>query len=1356
MKGSLVSSERIPLSGTLKQKFIDASGNAFFWDITILGLRGEGGSCLCYDVEVNKGPMNCQRMILKQFYPELAGANEISASLEGAELKIPYLEQRPDIQRMADRFEEAFLLQNKLASELDCIVKPSVNYFQGMTKLALYEANTGMSLDRFMEAEPENLLEMLEAIAETAESLHQVHEAGYLHMDVKPENVLWNNGRAKLFDFDAAINRGDRTSVEVIAHDGRSERAQTLAPELRTQGDKRPFLTPKVDIYSLGCILFAYIMKYYPTDQECFEPKTFKDAFHNALHDTYDATFELRHQEELHKIVSKCIHFERPERYETAKEMADALKSLSKKIRAYQKRRYQQADNNILSAYVLDEFPAYKYKYKEGDYYHIDIALVGNAEIQDAFLRNVFSCVQMIDTKLSIRVYRQGAEAYLKQLVEVCPQLVDTAYLYLNQDENRYLDIPLNQRITKEPLAYLYFYENSLEKDTLMKCMCPTTSYFVVADSSVKKNKMIARELIGYLEQGEGKRSFVGYGRRGNGGYSVETDLKSSRKNIHVQAFCCDANMTKREKLFKTEIYQKALAIHTFYTKNWAEKMEKQQIKADFEQRDGQGNFYNLKSSLRSALSISYKYDACGIPMNLDNAKVFYEKVVMQNTPKSKELYEKVMYLEHQSWMCFFIMEGYRCPTDHELEQYFFRDGNDHRNKKKKLHPCICGSYFDVKKNLKNLSHAQWNSNAVNQDMAYDELDRMSLKLHRLAEERSQSLNLSKDFQELEMQLKQSGINEEPLLLFDDFYNAYERMLSAEKEINIVWERAYAQLQLRIKELQLLEAEDTLKRIYNQMKVVKERNLYHNYKLSDATIIDAIPRIMLGEKGIYRRIYKTPSKNIGDMIISVTLMEPDELVLLCEDNPADYDSKKTVICAFLKEHGLSHVKVTIERLSEINLKRRSKKSVLDITGSDERFMMRMFASGFFAGIPVIRCENGKMIPEVNADDVRYYVQPKHLTVEETFSLFQAKVVSDSRSNYMWSLNNIYKQLWQAYIEINDNATWKKLADYFAVADRQNYKKVPKKGRDQELVDCETSVIYTPLIAMSGMDCVLEELCTLGYIEAFQLPNNGILEGRILLKCDARVGKIISEMVNCVRKEVNCKFSLVKREGALFLYSNILSVQCEVAAQDEKKVCHALTILQTRGSVNRQECIIQKIDDKDFITEDNGKKMLTCRFASRAVKECLLKAGNVLETFAYNTFLQQCHFHNIQANVTFRWNMDKEYSVENEVDLVCTKGMQTFFVSCKLSKAESVFLTEIKYLADHYGINAKVILLCANTSNSGKELYQSHEAIWERSQEMDVYYVNRSLLGDNEDDIHNGKLAKVINAIAGGKQEWWNV
>lgn len=42
------------------------------------------------------------------------------------------------------------------------------------------------------------------------EALTDLHDRGWTHMDVKPENLLWFDGRWKLIDFDGAMRMGER------------------------------------------------------------------------------------------------------------------------------------------------------------------------------------------------------------------------------------------------------------------------------------------------------------------------------------------------------------------------------------------------------------------------------------------------------------------------------------------------------------------------------------------------------------------------------------------------------------------------------------------------------------------------------------------------------------------------------------------------------------------------------------------------------------------------------------------------------------------------------------------------------------------------------------------------------------------------------------------------------------------------------------------------------------------------------------------------------------------------------------------------------------------------------------------
>jgi serine/threonine protein kinase len=78
-----------------------------------------------------------------------------------------------------------------------------------------------------------------------AAALLHVHRRGYLHLDVKPGNVLLVNGYPKLIDFSLARRRSAGRPAEVHGTPA------YMAPEQCL----RKRLTPATDVFGLGCVL---------------------------------------------------------------------------------------------------------------------------------------------------------------------------------------------------------------------------------------------------------------------------------------------------------------------------------------------------------------------------------------------------------------------------------------------------------------------------------------------------------------------------------------------------------------------------------------------------------------------------------------------------------------------------------------------------------------------------------------------------------------------------------------------------------------------------------------------------------------------------------------------------------------------------------------------------------------------------------------------------------------------------------------------------------------------------------------------------------------------------------------------
>ena len=94
---------------------------------------------------------------------------------------------------------------------------------------------------------------------QAALGLHQVHLAGFVHRDIKPQNLLIDqNGLVKILDFGLSMHRdgeeGDEFSMAMIfGHECVGTSAYT-SPE---QAIDSLQADPRSDVYSLGCTLFA-------------------------------------------------------------------------------------------------------------------------------------------------------------------------------------------------------------------------------------------------------------------------------------------------------------------------------------------------------------------------------------------------------------------------------------------------------------------------------------------------------------------------------------------------------------------------------------------------------------------------------------------------------------------------------------------------------------------------------------------------------------------------------------------------------------------------------------------------------------------------------------------------------------------------------------------------------------------------------------------------------------------------------------------------------------------------------------------------------------------------------------------
>ena len=195
---------------------------------------------------------------------------------------------------------------------------------------AVTELLEGETLRQKLSSETLHPRKVIEVGAAVADGLAAAHGKGIVHRDLKPENIfLTTDGRVKILDFGLA------RTAEILSPAAQTSAPTTPAPtEPGTVMGTVGYMAPeqvrghsadaRSDIFAFGCVLYEMA-----SGKRAFVAATPAETMAAILRDTPEPVSQARTVAGLDRVIGRCLEKNPDERFQSARDLAFALKEMS-------------------------------------------------------------------------------------------------------------------------------------------------------------------------------------------------------------------------------------------------------------------------------------------------------------------------------------------------------------------------------------------------------------------------------------------------------------------------------------------------------------------------------------------------------------------------------------------------------------------------------------------------------------------------------------------------------------------------------------------------------------------------------------------------------------------------------------------------------------------------------------------------------------------------------------------------------------------------------------------------------------------------------------------------------------------
>nr|XP_034965431.1 dual specificity protein kinase TTK isoform X5 [Zootoca vivipara] len=220
---------------------------------------------------------------------------------------IKYVNLEEAEQQTLESYKNEIAHLNKLQQHCDKIIRL---YDYEISKKSIYMLMEcgNIDLNTWLKKKKINPWERKSFWENMLEAVHTIHTHGIVHSDLKPANFLLVDGMLKLIDFGIANQM--QPDVTSIFKDSQVGTVNYMPPEVikdmsscGENGKPRSKISPKNDVWSLGCIL--YCMTYGRTPFQHITNQIAK--LHAIIDPSHEIAFPDIAEKDLHDVLKRCL-----------------------------------------------------------------------------------------------------------------------------------------------------------------------------------------------------------------------------------------------------------------------------------------------------------------------------------------------------------------------------------------------------------------------------------------------------------------------------------------------------------------------------------------------------------------------------------------------------------------------------------------------------------------------------------------------------------------------------------------------------------------------------------------------------------------------------------------------------------------------------------------------------------------------------------------------------------------------------------------------------------------------------------------------------------------------------------------